>query len=174
MPQQEGKIPYYFCDHPVAGVNWRPTRLVDEVSKVRVCGVCAVIPRKTVKLPCSHFLCEYCFASASKPDSRQCPLDRIPFNEAACTTMKFPSKIKNYLKVHCWNETAGCKFVGTMADLLQHYEKDCAFHFLICRSGRYKLLREDAVGHYLRGFGHRVSSDGSEYSASLQFSNCLF
>ncbi|KAL1469618.1 hypothetical protein MTO96_040979 [Rhipicephalus appendiculatus] len=99
MLRQAGMKLYYFCDHPVAGLNWRPTRLVNEVSNSRVCCVCGIIPKTTMKLPCSHFLCEHCYESACRSDSGQCPVDRKAFNKAHCEAMNFPAKKARHLKV---------------------------------------------------------------------------
>ncbi|KAL1470589.1 hypothetical protein MTO96_004542 [Rhipicephalus appendiculatus] len=74
-----------FRDHPIAGVNWRPTRLVAELPSSRVCGLCRMIPKRTVLLPCGHFLCEWCHAASSEGGSGFCPLDEEPFVEAECS-----------------------------------------------------------------------------------------
>ncbi|KAH7943743.1 hypothetical protein HPB52_011254 [Rhipicephalus sanguineus] len=166
MPPQARRELYIFCDHPVAGVNWRTTRLVDEVPDVRVCGVCGIIPKRIVKLPCSHFLCDCCYAFTSERGSRQCPVDRKPFKEAECGSVNFPPKKAKRLKAYCWNETAGCNFVGVMEDLLHHYENDCAFHSVLCEPRGHTLLHKYAVMHYLSGCSTSVPSAGSEHSAS--------
>ncbi|KAL3237300.1 hypothetical protein MRX96_022067 [Rhipicephalus microplus] len=74
MKDNERYVVHRFTGHPVAGVNWRPTRLVDDVPEVRKCRVCEVIPKKIVKLPCKHFLCESCLVCASQSGSGLCPL----------------------------------------------------------------------------------------------------
>ncbi|KAL1470590.1 hypothetical protein MTO96_004543 [Rhipicephalus appendiculatus] len=61
-----------FRDHPIAGVNWRPTRIVDELPRSRVCGLGRMIPKRTVKLPCLHILCQSCHAVYCWNESNGC------------------------------------------------------------------------------------------------------
>ncbi|KAL3237283.1 hypothetical protein MRX96_022051 [Rhipicephalus microplus] len=160
------KRPHRFSGHPVAGVNWRTTFLVDEVSDVRMCSVCAIIPKKTLKLPCSHVLCECCFACVSQSGSGKCPEDQKTFTVAECTPINFAAKKVNRIKVYCWNEPMGCKFTGPLEDLLQHFENDCAFHVLYCGTGNHYILRNEAVEHKMNGCPYQRSCVETEPSAS--------
>ncbi|KAH7958007.1 hypothetical protein HPB51_028010 [Rhipicephalus microplus] len=62
-----------FRDHAVAGVNWRPTRFVDEVPSLRVCCLCRMIPKTVLALPCGHLLCQSCLAASSHGSGGRCP-----------------------------------------------------------------------------------------------------
>ncbi|XP_077495133.1 TNF receptor-associated factor 6-B-like [Amblyomma americanum] len=117
----------------VGGVNWRPTRFAEVVPPWNVCGLCLVIPKRTVQLPCSHILCECCLGASRLEGVTMCPLDREPFEEDECHRIPIPARKANNLKAHCWNEEHGCEFVGTMEAVLRHYEEECTFQTIECR-----------------------------------------
>ncbi|XP_037287505.2 uncharacterized protein LOC119180414 [Rhipicephalus microplus] len=165
MKDNEKYVLYRFTGHPVSGVNWRPTRLVDDVPEVRKCRVCELIPKKIVRLPCKHFLCEYCLDCASQSGSGLCPVDRTTFKVAKCAVISFPAKKANRLKVYCWNHRSGCKFKGPIEDLVQHYENDCVFHLLRCETGRHCLPRELAVEHFINMCDKRLPCSELYHSA---------
>ncbi|XP_049267269.1 TNF receptor-associated factor 3-like, partial [Rhipicephalus sanguineus] len=147
-----------FCDHPIAGVNWRPTRFVDEVPTPGVCGLCHMIPKRIVLLPCLHTLCESCQAAISQGTGGWCALDQEPYEEAECVGYDFPTRKVNALKVYCWNHTQGCEYEGAMKDMLRHFENECTFHSVECiRCGEAVLHRELAT-HYVAGCSVGVSS----------------
>nr|XP_050032290.2 uncharacterized protein LOC126528450 [Dermacentor andersoni] len=151
MPNvSQGRV-HSFRDHVVAGVNWRPTRFVDEVPNSRVCGLCRMIPRRTVLLPCSHALCQSCHATTLEGGVGRCPLDQVQFEEAEYVAHDFPTPKANTLKVYCWNEDRGCEFVGTMKDLLRHYENECTFHTVECLRCGGGVLHGDLPAHYATG-----------------------
>ncbi|KAL1433744.1 hypothetical protein MTO96_012276 [Rhipicephalus appendiculatus] len=117
-----------FRDHAVAGVNWRPTRFVDEVH------------------------------SSSRAAGGRCPLDQEPLDEAECVTYHFPTRKANALQVYCWNEAHGCEFQGSMEDMLQHFEKECTFHSVECLRCGGGVLHRDLTMHYVAGCSTSVSS----------------
>ncbi|XP_049517331.1 uncharacterized protein LOC125943040 [Dermacentor silvarum] len=137
--------------HDVVGVNWRPTRLAEDVPQSRICGLCGVLPKSTVVLPCSHFLCELCLRASVQDGGCLCPLDREPFDEEECERIRLPARKANSLKAHCWNEAQGCEFTDTMESLLHHYEKDCIFHAVECQRCEEKILQQNLPAHYLAG-----------------------
>ncbi|XP_049275986.1 TNF receptor-associated factor 3 [Rhipicephalus sanguineus] len=159
-----------FRDHPIAGVNWRPTRFVDELPSSRVCGLCRMIPTRTVLLPCSHILCQSCHAASPQGGSRLCPLDQEPFEEAECTSYALPVSPANALKVYCWNEAHGCEYEGAMEEMLQHFEKECTFHVVECFQCGEAVLHRELATHYVTWCSVGVSSalrdnTSSEYGA---------
>ncbi|XP_075526437.1 uncharacterized protein LOC142558161 [Dermacentor variabilis] len=137
--------------HDVVGVNWRPTRIAEDVPQSRICGLCGVLPNSTVVLPCSHFLCELCLRASVQDGGRVCPLDREPFDEEECETIRFPARKANNLKAHCWNEAQGCEFADTVESVLRHYEEDCLYHAVECRRCEARVLQRDLPAHYLGG-----------------------
>ncbi|KAH7975954.1 hypothetical protein HPB52_006852 [Rhipicephalus sanguineus] len=144
-----------FRDHPIAGVNWRPIRFVDEVSTSRVCGLCGMIPNKTVILPCNSQGC-----------GGRCPFDQEPFEEAECVSYDLPTRRANALKVHCWNEEHGCEFEGAVELMLRHYENECTFHAVECLRCGEKVQHRALSTHYAAGCRGAVSSPRSEHASS--------
>ncbi|XP_075525303.1 uncharacterized protein LOC142557387 isoform X2 [Dermacentor variabilis] len=158
-----------FRDHVVAGVNWRPTRFVDEVPNSRVCGLCCMIPKRTVLLPCGHALCESCHAASLDGGVGQCPLDQVQFEEAEGVGYEFPTRIASTLKVYCWNEEHGCEFTGTVDRVLEHYENECTFHTVECLRCGEGVQHRDLPTHYAAGCSARVSAaitESSEHTAA--------
>ncbi|KAL3237280.1 hypothetical protein MRX96_048200 [Rhipicephalus microplus] len=90
----DGEPPLHRVRHHVHGVNWRPTRFVDGVPYYHSCGLCNVIPRKTVLLPCSHVLCQSCYRGSITEDDGGdgrggvCPLDEDPFEVHQCARIR--------------------------------------------------------------------------------------
>ncbi|KAH6941498.1 hypothetical protein HPB50_019154 [Hyalomma asiaticum] len=160
MPDREGLRTLHRLCNSVSGANWRPTRFEDELTLSHyVCCVCHVIPSTTVLLPCSHLLCEQCLTGSVRQDGeRVCPLDVQPFSEDECQMIKLPSKTKQNLKAHCWNEDDGCEFVGTIEAVLLHYDRECAFHALQCPRCDGRILRADLAAHYVAGCSESVPS----------------
>ncbi|XP_054924364.2 uncharacterized protein [Dermacentor andersoni] len=166
MPDHgQGRV-HRFRDHVVAGVNWRPTRFVDEVPNSRVCGLCCMIPKRTVLLPCGHALCESCHAASLDGGVGQCPLDQVQFEEAEGVGYGFPTRIANTMKVYCWNEEHGCEYTGTMDRMLQHYENECAFHTVECLRCGEGVQHRDLPRHYVAGCIARVPSAITECPSS--------
>ncbi|KAH6921713.1 hypothetical protein HPB50_004228 [Hyalomma asiaticum] len=156
-----------FRDHVVAGVNWRPTRFVDEVPSSRVCDLCRMIPRRILLLPCSHTLCQSCHAANSQGRAGRCPLDQEPFEEAECVGYDFPTRMANTLKVYCWNEEHGCEFEGSVEGMLRHYENECAFHAVECLRCGQRVLHRDLSTHYVAGCSTDVSPAVTEDTPSV-------
>ncbi|XP_054919768.1 uncharacterized protein [Dermacentor andersoni] len=162
MPDHgQGRL-HHFREHVVAGVNWRPTRFVDEVPSSRICSLCRMIPKRTVLLPCSHALCQSCHAASLEGGVGQCPLDQVKFHEAECFGYEFPTRIANTLKVYCWNEQHGCEYTGTMDRVLEHYENECTFHTVECLRCGEGVQHRDLPTHYAAGCSAGVSSTITE------------
>ncbi|XP_049275563.1 TNF receptor-associated factor 3-like isoform X2 [Rhipicephalus sanguineus] len=153
-----------FRDYAVAGVNWRPTRFVDEVPSSRVCGLCRMIPKRILVLPCGHVLCQPCHAASSQ--GGRCPLDQHPFDEAECCAVDFPVGKAKPLKVHCWNEAHGCQFEGTVEAMLRHYENECTFHTVECLRCGEEVLHRELSTHCAAGCRVVASTAGTENTSS--------
>ncbi|XP_070376829.1 uncharacterized protein [Dermacentor albipictus] len=164
MPDHGPGRVHRFRDHVVAGVNWRPTRFVDEVPSSRVCGLCRMIPKRMVVLPCSHALCQSCHTASLQGGVGQCPLDRDAFEEGECVGYEFPARTVNTVKVYCWNEAHGCEYTGTMDRMLEHYENECAFHAVECLRCGEGVQHRDLPTHYAAGCGAGVSTAITESS----------
>ncbi|XP_049513766.1 uncharacterized protein LOC119431222 isoform X3 [Dermacentor silvarum] len=166
MPDHGTGRVHRFRDHVIAGVNWRPTRFVDEVPNSRVCGLCRMIPKQTVLLPCSHALCQSCHGASLEGGVGHCPLDQEPFEETECNGVNFPARKASSLKVHCWNEAHGCEYTDTMDRMLEHYEKECTFHSVECLRCGVVVHHSDLQMHYVAGCIAGGSSAIAEYPSS--------
>ncbi|XP_070376849.1 uncharacterized protein [Dermacentor albipictus] len=158
MPDHGPGRVHRFRDHVVAGVNWRPTRLFDEVPHSRVCGLCRMIPKQMLLLPCGHALCQSCHAASIEEGAGQCPLDREPFEVADCFGYEFPTRKANAVKAYCWNEAHGCEYTGTMDRMLEHYENECTFHTVECVRCGEGVQHKDLPMHYAAGCSAGVST----------------
>ncbi|KAL3245384.1 hypothetical protein MRX96_046973 [Rhipicephalus microplus] len=160
MPDQQRG--HRFRDHAVAGVNWRPTRFVDEVPSSRVCNLCRMIPKRTVLLPCSHVLCQSCHAASSEACGGRCPMDQEQFEEDECVSYDLPTRKAIAFKVHCWNEAYGCEFEGALELMLRHFENECTFHTVECLRCGEDVLHRELQTHYVAGCRAAVSATVTE------------
>ncbi|XP_065305728.1 uncharacterized protein [Dermacentor albipictus] len=162
MPDHGRRALHRVCDS-VSGVNWRPTRFVDELMLTRyACCVCHVIPSTTVVLPCCHALCEQCQrGSLVKDGGCVCPLDGEPFCEDECQKQQLPERKKQNLKAYCWNEAQGCDFVGPLADVLRHFEAECTFHTFPCLGCGENVPNAQLAAHYIGGCSNGSSPGGA-------------
>ncbi|XP_050031364.2 uncharacterized protein [Dermacentor andersoni] len=168
MPDHGRGRVHRFRDHVVSGVNWRPTRFLDDVPSSRVCSLCRMIPKRTVLLPCGHALCQSCHAASLAAGVGRCPLDQEPFEEAECVGYEFPARKANAVRVYCWNEAHGCEYTGTMDRMLEHYENECTFHTVDCLRCGEGVQHKDLPTHYAAGCPARVPSaitESSEHTA---------
>nr|XP_054924903.1 uncharacterized protein LOC129383911 [Dermacentor andersoni] len=153
MPDHRRGRVHRFDGHVVAGVNWRPTRFVDDVPSSRVCSLCRIIPKRMVVLPCGHNLCQSCYAGSHHEYLSLCPLDLRSFQEAQCIAYQFHDRKAITVKAHCWNEAHGCKYKGTIDRMLQHYENECRFHTVECERCGEGVRHIDLAMHYTYGTG---------------------
>ncbi|XP_077557612.1 uncharacterized protein LOC144172896 [Haemaphysalis longicornis] len=149
MPDQD--TPLHRVQGLLSGVNWRPTKFAAPVPSHVTCGLCHVIPRRTVVLPCLHTLCETCESHSVEDGNIVCPLDQESFAVGDCQKLQLPPATADRLKACCWNESQGCTFVGTLQAVLAHYEKDCIFHMVSCPCCSVSVLHQDLPRHYRAG-----------------------
>lgn len=120
--------------HPVVGfqegLDWRPLTFEKALPSVSVCGLCGVVPRSTLVLPCWHVLCETCYLGA-QDRGRVCPLDGRSYDRDGVGTVTLPTDQVLQLRVACWNQ--GCSYLGPVSSILTHFEKDCTFHTVSCK-----------------------------------------
>ncbi|KAK8765266.1 hypothetical protein V5799_031178 [Amblyomma americanum] len=103
-------------------------------------------------LPCAHLLCESCFDGCVDSDHYACPMDKTTFQTRENVTWTSPPRENlAQLQVRCWNSQHGCDFAGPAEDLLEHYEKHCAFHVTQCPRCRDTVLRKNLPRHYIAG-----------------------
>ncbi|XP_077547247.1 uncharacterized protein LOC144159555 isoform X2 [Haemaphysalis longicornis] len=131
------------------GVNFRATNFRSVVPPARVCSVCRLIPTRLFLLPCSHTVCkscwDVCFDGASCRGV-SCPLDGVHFDVEDCHDISLSPD-----KVACWNSLHGCEMTGTLAGVLEHFERDCTFHEAICGRCQARVVQSDIADHLRRG-----------------------
>lgn len=170
MDEGGREAPVHRVRHLLTGINWRPTRFVDDVPFYYACGLCKVIPNKTMLLPCSHVLCESCQKGSLDEQEGDgvagvCPLDRKAFRIRQCFKIQVSEKKVNSLQAYCWNQEQGCEFVGTLQDLLVHCEDECAFHAVACPRCSENVLHADLPAHYTAGCRDTTATEDVEESS---------
>ncbi|KAH9363773.1 hypothetical protein HPB48_010110 [Haemaphysalis longicornis] len=134
----------------VDGANWRATKFASPVPPQLTCSLCRVISRTTFFLPCFHTLCESC-VNHSVEEGGSCPLDDKRFISAECQRIQLPANAAENLLACCWNEAHGCSFVGTLQEVLTHYEQQCTFHAVSCPRCNDQVLQKDLPRHCRSG-----------------------
>ncbi|KAL3249085.1 hypothetical protein MRX96_056188 [Rhipicephalus microplus] len=158
---------YRFRDIPIKGVNWRPTRFVDEVPDFCLCGLCLMIPKRTVWMPCGHRLCNWCHAFKSAGRGRvRCPLDEEEFEVGQCRSDDLPFRTAKAFQVYCWNEVQGCEFKGALKDMLLHYENGCTFSSVKDLQCGDAVLNKDVEPQQVAGCSKSVSPACTESTVS--------
>uniref|UniRef100_A0A147BGU8 Putative tnf receptor-associated factor 6 n=1 Tax=Ixodes ricinus TaxID=34613 RepID=A0A147BGU8_IXORI len=130
------------------GVDWRPLHFEHPLPPNWACQVCGVVSKETVDLLCSHTLCNVCF-EASVALGCVCPLDRDVFDQERVDKLRLRPGQLLKVRVLCWNSANGCNFVGPVAELLDHFEKDCPHHTASCPGCHRHLPRQSLAQHCL-------------------------
>ncbi|XP_064477153.1 TNF receptor-associated factor 6-A-like [Ornithodoros turicata] len=139
-------------------MDWRVMNFMDLIS-LRACSLCNVVPKVTLVLECSHALCELCYENVLQ-GKRQCPLDGEAFDEIHTTTFVQTARQIWRQTARCLNFNLGCDFVGTVAEVEQHFFQVCTFHGVTCGRCHEKVLRKEIVDHYVQQCGSRASPIG--------------
>lgn len=146
-----------------AGVNLRPTEFRSIVPPARACSVCRLIPTQLFLLPCSHTMCGCCWGVCSSGEAVCCPLHREDFDRDDCHEIALsPDKVMK-MEVACWNSPRGCRMVGTLARVLEHFERDCGFHEAVCGRCEARVLQSDIANHLRRG----CSTENVEHATTI-------
>ncbi|KAH9363606.1 hypothetical protein HPB48_018275 [Haemaphysalis longicornis] len=143
-----GELPVHQVKGLVAGANWRVTKFVSPVPPQHTCSLCGVVSKKTFLLCCFHTLCGSCFHQCAGEGGGLCPLDDKKFAAADCQKIQLKATSAGNLQACCWNEAHGCTFVGTLQEVLTHYEQQCTFHAVSCPRCNDKILQQDLPRHY--------------------------
>lgn len=143
------------------GTDWRPTEFVDAIPPQWACSLCGRITQKTATLPCSHRMClcclQGCRISSSPQEARSvlCVLDGTPVPRGEPLVENHcDAEAVFKLKVKCWNSPYGCSFVGPLVDLLDHFERVCDFHTVVCQRCHAPVRLVLLPAHYKSGCTH--------------------
>ncbi|XP_064475211.1 TNF receptor-associated factor 2-like [Ornithodoros turicata] len=144
-------------------INWRSTKLVSSLQRIRSCSLCGVVPNETQVLPCSHGFCASCYQMI-RQRNLCCPIEGLAFTESQVNVMEFPEEHLLTRQVHCWNADNGCQFVGSLLEVNAHFHRECSFHHVICTRCNSCVLRRNILDHYEQGC--RKENDGVNVMAN--------
>lgn len=96
-------------------------------------------------------MCGCCRGVCSSGEAVCCPLHRVDFELDDCHEIALsPDKVMK-MEVACWNSPRGCTMVGTLARVLEHFERDCGFHEAVCGRCEARVVQSDIANHLRRG-----------------------
>lgn len=128
-------------------LDWRPLHFVDSAPANRICGVCGLLPRVNIFMPCRHVLCQSCYEQCLLEDAHVCPLDGYPFLEEDAQWAYFPLENLLRRKVKCWNEDHGCEAVLSASNLHKHFYEECSYHSMRCPKCSAFVLCSNVCAH---------------------------
>lgn len=50
-------------------------------------------------------------------------------------------------KIQCWNSSSGCDVVGSVSEVVDHFQKDCRYHAVTCFRCKQSLAYKELLGH---------------------------
>ncbi|KAG0437048.1 hypothetical protein HPB47_017622 [Ixodes persulcatus] len=130
-------------------LDWRPVLFQEPIIAQRACALCGVVYKKAVRLSCVHTLCLKCHAKCVDKGS-VCPVDQEPFCEEDVEKLEVSVEYILKRKVACWNAPRGCCFIGSAANLLDHY-KECHFSVVSCCLCHSSVSQGDILEHFKSG-----------------------
>ncbi|XP_077485270.1 uncharacterized protein LOC144095387 [Amblyomma americanum] len=129
-------------------VDWRPLQFVEHLPDIRICGLCGVVARMTMLLPCSHILCQTCYRLVLDTNL-SCPVDKRKVGEDEVQTLELKGDQLDDRRVLCLNAQRGCTFMGKLVDFKEHIEKDCKYHEVFCPKCGMSVSQSKILEHCL-------------------------
>ncbi|KAH9365693.1 hypothetical protein HPB48_000495 [Haemaphysalis longicornis] len=132
-------------------LDWRPTVFVDGISSNRVCSACGLVPSRIAMLPCRHVLCQLCYDRCMANTAGKCCLDGedILSDDVIWSTFSEHSILGR--KIRCWNASIGCNVLGTAFEVLNHFNKECEHHVVLCPHCKHSISHKDIINHIQLG-----------------------
>ncbi|XP_077484852.1 uncharacterized protein LOC144094841 isoform X1 [Amblyomma americanum] len=96
-------------------VDWRPLQFVEHLPDIRICGLCGVVARMTMLLPCSHIICQTCYRLVLDT-YLSCPVDKRKVGEDEVQTLELKGDQLDDRRVLCLKAQRGCSFMGKLVD----------------------------------------------------------
>lgn len=95
------------------------------------CGICLLICKETVHLPCTHLFCRECIGRWVVTKHNTCPFCRAGLRGHLDITNVVPDPVQSLL-VSCDN--VDCKWTGALKDRNLHKQKECEkeLHHVAC------------------------------------------
>lgn len=129
-----------------SGFDWRPTRFVNGIPSNKVCSACGLVPSKSALLPCRHVLCGTCYDVCGS-GRKSCPVENEQFEGEDVVWTNFGKENLLSRKVQCWNARSGCDAVGSVSEILEHFDNQCNHHLVDCLRCHKKILHRDVIKH---------------------------
>ncbi|KAK8768441.1 hypothetical protein V5799_029093 [Amblyomma americanum] len=118
---------------------------VEPLPGTRVCGVCGVVPYRSVVLPCGHILCQVC-KDQIPTEGGTCPLDGMEFAKDDIVRVTFKQSYLKQHRVFCVAGREQCSFEGRLCDMKDHLT-GCASDKGRCPICQQSVVRSAAVEH---------------------------
>ncbi|KAK8780008.1 hypothetical protein V5799_018651 [Amblyomma americanum] len=111
----------------------------------RVCGVCGVVPFRSVLLPCGHVLCRVCRGQIPT-EGGTCPLDGMELAKDDIVALTFKQCYLKQHRVFCVAGREQWCFEGRLCDLKEHLT-ECGSDNWRCPICQQSVVRSAAVEH---------------------------
>lgn len=143
---------------------------VEPLPSTRICGVCGVVPIRSVLLPCGHVLCLLCKDQIGK-ENATCPMERMTFVQADVVSVTFKQSHLEQHRVFCVAGGRKCDFSGKLCELKGHLVR-CGSDEVRCAKCQCYVVRSLAVEHYVRCSAEtpswpKVSSTASAFAVQI-------
>nr|XP_050031328.1 E3 ubiquitin-protein ligase PDZRN3-B-like [Dermacentor andersoni] len=128
-------------------LEMRRVSFAEPMPAARLCGVCGLLPCRTLQLPCGHVFCESCKAQTGRGDS--CPFDGKKFADSEVHSMSMKRFELEQCRFVCAAGSRFCGFVGKLSELGDHLTR-CGGGETRCGKCQRPVFRSLAVDHYRR------------------------
>ncbi|KAL1433801.1 hypothetical protein MTO96_012330 [Rhipicephalus appendiculatus] len=128
-------------------LEMRRVTFADPMPATRLCGICGLLPRRTLLLPCGHVLCDSCRAQLPRGNDRRCPFDEKKFADSDVHPMTIERCELDQHRIVCSAGSRVCGFSGNLSDLADHLTRCGSGKAKCCKCNR-PVLRSHAVSHY--------------------------
>ncbi|XP_072140609.1 uncharacterized protein [Dermacentor andersoni] len=136
-------------------LEMRRVSFAEPMPATRLCGVCGLLPCRTVQLPCGHVFCESCKAQTGRGDC--CPFDGKKFADSDVHSMSIERSDLDQRRIVCAAGPRVCSFAGKLSELGDHLTK-CGGGETRCGKCQRPVFRSLAVDHYRKCTGTLVAA----------------
>ncbi|KAH8031100.1 hypothetical protein HPB51_012820 [Rhipicephalus microplus] len=146
-------------------LEMRRVAFAEPMPVTRVCGLCGLLPPRTLLLPCSHVLCESCEAQLARRKDRRCPFDGKKFADEEVHRVSVQRRELDQSRVVCSAGSQVCGFSGKLSGLARHLTQ-CGGGEVRCVKCQRPVSRKLALDHY------RSCSSGTLGASSGEAAAC--
>nr|XP_050031329.1 TNF receptor-associated factor 6-like [Dermacentor andersoni] len=146
-------------------LEMRRVSFSEPMPAARLCGVCGLLPCRTVRLPCGHVFCESCKAQIGRGDS--CPFGGKKFADSEVHSMSVERSDLEQSRIVCTAGPQVCGFAGKLCELGDHLTK-CGGGETRCGKCQRSVFRGLAVDHYRKCTGTPVAANAEIVAKGLE------